>query len=102
MEVFEDGVYTVWAENIRNLEVGDKIYLTTSNLEYDCMCGCFMNGIRGSRTVQVKILFEDLSEYDPRRCNDGGCYGFATAEVLKILDDEECSHSDFQSKLTGV
>lgn len=88
-EVFEDGIYTVWAENIKQLKPGDTIYLTTSAFEYDCMCGCFMKDIRSHATVKVEILHEDLSEYVPEKSCTGGAYGFAAAKVLKILDDRE-------------
>lgn len=85
-EVFEDGTYTVYSEKIDEIKPGDIIYLTTSEFEYDCVYGCFMNGIRGSADVEVEIVNEDLSEYDSRKCRNGGSYGFAAAKVLKIID----------------
>ena len=88
-EFFQDGVYTVWAENISELKPGDTIYLTTSDFMYDCMCGCFMNDIRGHADVDVVILSEDLSEYVPEKSSTGGAYAYAAARVLKILDDEK-------------
>lgn len=105
-KIFEDGRYTVWAENINKLKPGDVIYLTTSAFMYDCMCGCFMDDIRGSATVEVEILNEDLSEYDESKCRTGGCYAFAAAKVLRIVDelggyvfDDEDTRSDVQSTL---
>ena len=100
-EVFEDGTYTVYSEKIDEIKPGDIIYLTTSEFEYDCVYGCFMNGIRGSADVEVEIMNEDLSEYNPDKCKNGGCHGFAAAKVLKIMDavgayvfdDEDVKHS---------
>lgn len=85
-KLFPDGEYTVWAEKINELKVGDKIYLTTSEFEYDCMCGCFMQDISRCAKVKVKILHEDLSEYVQGKHLTGGSYGFAIAEVIEILE----------------
>lgn len=87
-EVFDDGYYTVWSEKINTLQKGDIIYLTTSIFGYDCIYGCFMNGIRTCARVKVRILSEDLSQYQSDLCRDGGCYGYAAAEVLEVLEVE--------------
>lgn len=29
-----------------------------------------------------RIEFEDMRQYDPDRCNDGGCYGYTTTYLL--------------------
>lgn len=84
--LFSDGIYTVWAENIHQLKEGDIIYLTTSEFDYDCMCGCFMRNIRNSAEVEVEILNEDLSEYVPGKSTNGGCYAYAAAKVTKIIE----------------
>lgn len=84
-EVFQDGVYTVYSEKIDNIKPGDTIYLTTSEFMYDCVYAVFMTGIRRSADVEVKILMEDLSEYVPEKSHNGGCYGFASAEVVKVI-----------------
>ena len=84
-EVFQDGRYTVYSEKIDTIQPGDIIYLTTSEFSYDCVYAVFMNGIRKSADVKVKILMEDLSEYVPEKSHNGGCYGFASAEVVKVI-----------------
>ena len=84
-EVFQDGRYTVYSEKIDTIKTGDIIYLTTSEFMYDCVYGVFMNGIRRSADVEVKILMEDLSEYVPGKSHNGGCYGFASAEVRRVI-----------------
>ena len=83
--IFSDGEYLVYSEKINELKTGDIIYLTTSEFMYDCIYACFMKDIRRSARVKVKILLEDLSEFVPGKCVNGGCYGFASAEVLEIL-----------------
>lgn len=74
---FQDGEYTVWADNIQQLKPGDVIFLTSSEREYDCMCGCFMNDIPRCARVKVEILNEDQTEDD---------IFYASAKVLEILE----------------
>lgn len=85
-KVFNDGEYTVWSEKINELKKGDIIHLTTSEFEYDCIYGCFMKDISRCARVKVKILNEDLTEYVPEKSCNGGCYGYAAAEVLEVLE----------------
>ena len=85
-EIFNDGEYVIWADNIADLKVGDIVHLTTSEFEYDAMCGCFMNDISRCAKVQLKIISEDLSEYVPGKHLTGGCYGYATAEVVEVIE----------------
>ena len=87
-KVFSDGEYTVYSEKADEIKAGDIIYLTTSEFMYDCVYGVFMKGIRRSVRVKVEILNEDLSEYVPGKSNNGGCYGYASAKVIKVLGDD--------------
>ena len=84
-KVFQDGAYTVYSEKIDTIKPGDIIYLTTSEFMYDCVYAVFMKGIRRSALVEVEILMEDLSEYVPEKSRDGGCYGFASAKVVRVI-----------------
>ena len=84
-KVFEDGIYTVKSNKADEIKKGDLIYLTTSEFEWDCVYGCFMNNLRGSVDVRVEILNEDLSEYVPGKHCNGGSYGYATARVVDVL-----------------
>ena len=56
--------------------------------EYDCFYGCFMNGIKRRARVRVEILNEDLSEYVPEKSRDGGCYAYAAAKIVEVLEWE--------------
>ena len=85
-KLFSDGEYTVWSEKADEIKPGDRIYLTTSRFEYDCVYGCFMNDLRRCAKVKVKILNEDLSEYVPGKHVDGEAYGYAAAEVLEVIE----------------
>ena len=76
-KVFTDGEYTVWAENIQQLTPGDVIFLTTSEKEYDCMCGCFMNDIPRCARVDVEILNEERS---------AGGVVYASAKVVELIE----------------
>ena len=75
-KVFSDGEYIVWAENIQQLKPNDVIFLTTSEREYDCMCGCFMNDIPRCARVNVEILNEDQTDD----------IVYASAKVLEVLE----------------
>ena len=81
-KVTYNGLVKIKAEEIKT---GDLIYLTTSDFEWDCGYGCFINNLRGSIDVRVEILNEDLSEYVPGKHSDGGCYAYATARVVEVL-----------------
>ena len=83
--LFKNGEYIVYSEKANDIKPGDIIYLTTAEFMYDCVYGVFMNGIRRSADVEVKILMEDLSEYVPEKSHNGGCYGFASAEVRRVI-----------------
>ncbi|WP_407420703.1 hypothetical protein [Methanobrevibacter sp.] len=76
-KTFKDGEYTVWAENIQQLKPGDVIFLTTSEKEYDCMCGCFMNDIPRCARVNVEILNEDHA---------GDDIVYASAKVKEVIE----------------
>lgn len=86
-QIFNDGVYTVYSEKIDQLKKGDTIYLTTSDLEYDCIYGCFMTNLRKHKKVEVEIIYEDLSEYVPEKSRTGGCYAYASAKVIDIIGE---------------
>lgn len=84
--LFENGEYTVYSEKADEIKPGDIIYLTTSEFDYDCVCGCFMKGIRRHVRVNVEIMNEDLSEYVQGKHLTGGCYGFAAAKVVGVVE----------------
>lgn len=84
--LFENGEYTVYSEKADEIKHGDIIYLTTSEFDYDCVCGCFMKGIRRHVRVNVEIMNEDLSEYVQGKHLTGGCYGFAAAKVVEVVE----------------
>lgn len=85
-ELFENGEYTVYSEKADEIKPGDIIYLTTSEFDYDCVYGCFMKGIRRHVRVNVEIMNEDLSEYVQGKHLTGGCYGFAAAKVVGVVE----------------
>ena len=85
-QLFPNGEYTVYSEKADEIKSGDIIYLTTSEFDYDCVYGCFMKDIRKSVKVKVEILNEDLSEYVQGKHLSGGCYGYAAAKVLEVME----------------
>ena len=79
--IFEDGIYTVWSNS--NINVGDEVELTTSELDFDAVDGIFQPTIRCFE-VDVEIKNEDLSGYIPEHSCNGGAYGYALAIVKQV------------------
>lgn len=68
-------------------QIGDTVYLTTSEIPYDNQKGIFCkdSDLTDSKNVQVRIFEVDSTEYVQGKCTNGGCYGYAKAEILRIL-----------------
>lgn len=85
-EVFNDGVYVV--ESSVPLYRGDEVFVTSAtDFEYDSAYGCF-NSTQFTYEVELTIVNEDLSEYNPAKSRNGGCYAFAKgiATSVRLLD----------------
>ena len=85
-EIFSDGKYVV--ESSVPLYRGDEVFLTSAtDFEYDAGYGCF-NSTQFTYEVELTIVNEDLSEYDPAKSRNGGCYAFAKgiATSVRLLD----------------
>ena len=74
-EVFQDGEYTVYSEKAGEIKPDDIIYLTTSEFDYDCVYGCFMNDLRKCAKVKVEILNEEQ-----------GKFVYAAAKVVEVIE----------------
>lgn len=81
--VFENNVYTVWSNS--NIAVGDVVELTTSKFDYDVVTGRF-ESVSRCFEIEVKIIEEDLSNYQWETSRYGGNYGYAIAEVTKVKE----------------
>lgn len=85
-EVFNDGKYVV--ESSIPLYRGDEVFVTSAtDFEYDAGYGCF-NDTQFTYEVELTIVNEDLSNYNPAKCRNGGCYAFAKgiATSVRLLD----------------
>lgn len=80
-EMFCDGIYVV--ETSVPLYRGDEVFLTSSEFEYDSAYGCF-NSTKYTYEVELTIVNEDLSEYNPAKCRNGGCYAFAKGIATSV------------------
>ena len=70
-EIFSDGKYVV--ESSVPLYRGDEVFLTSAtDFEYDAGYGCF-NSTQFTYEVELAIVNEDLSEYDPAKSRKVGC-----------------------------
>lgn len=85
-EEFEMAVDGNFEEN-GEPQIGDTVYLTTSEIAYDNQRGnfCRESDLTDSKNVQVRIFEVDSTEYVQGKCTNGGCYGYAKAEILRIL-----------------
>lgn len=73
-------------EEIFELKVGDKVYWTTSDFEYNGVTGCFENNLENYAIVEIDkdSVIADESEFIVEKCNNGGCYGFYSGIVTEI------------------
>lgn len=73
-------------EEIFNLEVGDRVYWTTSDFEYNGILDCFENNLENYAIVEIDedSIIADESELVVGKCNNGGCYGFYSGIVTEI------------------
>ena len=85
-QYFNDGKDVV--ESSVPLYRGDEVFVTSAtDFEYDSAYGCF-NSTQFTYEVELTIVNEDLSEYDPAKCRNGGRYAFAKgiATSVRLLD----------------
>ena len=77
----------VWTDDTTILE-DEIITITNSNceFEFDCVDGSFKQDLMYAFIVDLELLNVDLSNYEPSKSNNGGCYAFAECRVKKILE----------------
>ena len=68
------------------LKIGAEVIMTTSEFPYDNLEGTYVSfkDLTHYAEVDVEYHHSDYSEYDPRTCRDGGCYGYDYYVVTKI------------------
>lgn len=82
--------HQVWTDE-ETLNPGDTVYLVNTNCEfpYDNVTGNFekhSHDLMYCFICDLKITETDLTGYEPEKSNNGGCYAFATAEVLEVYE----------------
>lgn len=80
--------HQVWTDE-ETLNEGQEIQLVNSNCEFnfDNVTGQFENeDLMYCFICDLEIIDTYLDEYIPDKSNNGGCYAFATAKVLKIYE----------------
>ena len=77
----------VWTD-YPDLEENDTVTITNSNceFEFDAVKGSFENNLMYAFIVDLDVVNVDLSEYDPTKSTNGGCYAFAECRVKKIIE----------------
>ena len=87
-EIFGDLNHKVIWSDHPVIRKNDTITITNSNceFEYDSKKGCFEQDLMYAFIVDLELLNADLSNYEPAKSNNGGCYAFAECRVKKILE----------------
>lgn len=67
-------------------EVGDVVETTTSEFEFNNLTGRFENNLTWLGEVKAKKIGDDYSNFDIRKCCNGGSYGFDYFEIVEIID----------------
>lgn len=77
----------VWTDDTTLLE-DEIITITNSNceFEFDSKKGCFEQDLMYAFVVDLELLNVDLSNYEPSKSNNGGCYAFAECKIKKIKE----------------
>ena len=79
----------IYANPLEDLfNVGDEISTTTSEFPYNSLTHCFDSQATYMGTVLAKYEESDYSEYDPDKCNNGGCYGYDYYTIVEVLERE--------------
>jgi len=78
---------TIWTDDPM-LEPGQTIKITNSNceFEYDSIHRKFNKNLMYAFIVDLELLEVNLSEYEPSKSNNGGCYAYAECRVKKIIE----------------
>lgn len=63
---------------------GDVVSTTTSEFNYNSLTHCFDDDCNSRTVVIAEHIGEDYTDYDVRRCNNGGCYGYDYFKVISI------------------
>ena len=79
-------IYANPSEDLFN--VGDEISTTTSEFLYNSLTHRFDSQATYMGTVLAKYEYGDYSEYDPDKCNNGGCYGYDYYTIVEVLERE--------------
>ena len=87
-EKMANDVYNIVAQyHVKDgeINIGDIIYGTTSELEFNSKTGEFE---KCNRCIECKVreISRDFSNFYGSRCRTGGCYGFYEFEVLEVLE----------------
>lgn len=75
----------IWGNKEDEFEVGDIIGTTTSEFEYNNITERFENNLKWLGEVKAVWIDGDYNEYDPSRCNNGGCYGYDYYVITEVL-----------------
>lgn len=83
--------FPAWTDE--TIKAGDFICLVNSNceFEFDNRTGSFtgknFNSLMRCFVCKLELTDVDYSKFVPEKSNNGGCYAFATAKVLKVIEE---------------
>ena len=91
-DVFGDfNRFEAWTDD--HIQEGDFIVMVNSNCEFELdnrtgnFTGKNFNSLIKCFVCKLELKDVDYSNFVPEKSNNGGCYAFATAKVVKILDE---------------
>ena len=85
MESEKTRVIQIWADEDDTFKEGDTITTTTSEFEFNVLSGNFERNLKWLGEVEATWIDDDYSQYDPSKCNNGGCYGYDYYVITKVL-----------------
>lgn len=65
--------------------IGREVVTTSSEFDFDNVEGRFTRELNYEYDVLVEHIRDDYSEYDPDKCNNGGCYSYHYYRVVEVV-----------------
>ena len=87
-DIFGDLHKYIISTDAEEIGVGDEVTVVNSNceFEFDNYFGVFSNNLYYRYIVDLEIVSVDYSEFVPDKSNNGGCYAYATCNVVKVYE----------------
>ena len=88
-EIFGDlENFIIRTNSPEEIKEGANIRIVNSNceFEYDSINNSFDDELYHAFVVDINIIKTDVEDYVPSKSNNGGCYAFADAVIMKVKE----------------